>query len=92
MRRVETCGAEGDEVKLLRQAHDRAGRVAEDLSRHRLELANPWRSVPAETLAEGEAAMRRAADAAADLRDSIGEILRQHAPTSPSTPTDQGRP
>ena len=84
-------GGAGDEVNLLRQAHERAGRLADDLSRHRLDLEKPWPSVPAPALAEGEAAVRKAADAAAALRERLAEILRRQAPTSPSTPTDQGR-
>ena len=91
MRRVQTSGEQGDAVKLLRQAHERAGRLAEGLSRHRLELEKPCRSVPAEVLAEGEAAVRRAADAAAALREHLDEILRRQDVTPASTPTDQGR-
>ena len=91
MRRVKTGGDVGDQEDLLRQAHERAGRLADDLSRHRLELEKPNRSVPAPVRAEGEAAVRRAADAAAALRERLAEILRRQEPTPPSTPTDQGR-
>ena len=88
---METRGGEGEGEGLLRQAHERAGRLAEDLSRHRLELEKPCRSVPAPVLIEGKAAVRDAADAAAALRECLDEILRQQATASPSTPTDQGR-
>ena len=90
MRRVETGDQDG-RLSLLRQAHDRAGRLAEDLSRHRLELEKPCPAVPGPVLAKGERKVRNAADAASALRDRLGAVLRGEGATPTSTPTDQGR-
>ena len=89
MRRVETGDHDG-KMSLLRQAHDRARRLAEDLSRHRLELEKPSTGVPGAVLAEGEQKVRQAADAASALRDCLGAVLREHGASLTSTPTDQG--
>ena len=93
MRRVETGDQDG-QIGLLRQAHDRARRLAEDLSRSRMELQKPWRAVPGAVLAEGEQKVRTAAEAASALLDSLGAVLREHGasadPAPTSTPTDQG--
>ena len=89
MRRVKTGDHDGKK-SLLRQAHDRARRLAEDLSRHRLELEKPSKGVPGPVLAAGEQQVRQAADAASALRDCLGSVLREQGPSFTSTPTDQG--
>jgi hypothetical protein len=89
MGRVETGDQDG-KIGLLRQAHDRARRLAEDLSRHRQELERPSRAVPGAVLAEGERNVRQAADAASALRDCLGAVLREQGASLTSTPTDQG--
>jgi hypothetical protein len=89
MRLVETGDQDG-KTSLLRQAHDRARRLAEDLSRHRLEMEKPSRAVPGAVLAEGEQKVRRAADAASALRECLGAVLRGRDASLTSAPTDQG--
>jgi hypothetical protein len=90
MRLVEPRDDEDGQTSLLRQAQDRAARLAEDLSRHRLDLQKPSRTVPGPVLAEGEQKVRRAADAASALRDSLSAVLGELPPSPTSTPTDQG--
>jgi hypothetical protein len=87
---VEPRDDEDGQTSLLRQAHDRARRVAEDLSRYRLELERPFRAVPGPVLAEGKQKVRSAADAATALRDCLGTVLREPGPSPTSTPTNQG--
>jgi hypothetical protein len=89
MRRVETGDQDG-QTGLLRQAHDRARRLAEDLSRHRLECEKPWRGAAGPVLAEGEQKLRNAADAASALLECLGAVLREQGASPTSTPTDQG--
>src|SRR5829696_4331936 len=95
---MQTPTGEGDDrLKILRQARGRAARLAEDLERYRLGLQEPCRSVPRPVLDEGEAALRRAADAAARVLGRIDSILageggeagRAHAPPSGNS-NDQG--
>jgi hypothetical protein len=90
----KSLGSEDDRTKILRQARDRAKHLAEDLGRHRLGLVQqPCPSIDGAVLAQGQAVLGDAADAAGRLLEQIDRVLRCDDAAAVPTPTSttQGR-